>query len=146
MANYSQTTVIGHVGRDPETRYTTDGKAVANFSVAYSEKVKGQDHTTWYRVSCFDKTAEVAGKYVRKGAPVMVVGRMREREWQDKDGNKRTQWELMCDRLVLLGSRQEGAQENQPARPAEGKPSGSLGDMESDIPFSPLDRRALYIV
>lgn len=139
MPNYAKTIVIGHVGRDPETRFMTDGKAVCNFSVAYSEKIKGQDATTWYRVSCFDKTAEVAGKYVKKGAPVMVEGRMREREWQDKDGNKRTQWELICDRLVLLAGRQDGEALQQKAKPAARQSS-----TDEDVPFAPAQRGIMW--
>lgn len=142
MPNYAKTIVMGHVGRDPESRFTTEGSAVCNFSVAYSEKVKGQDSTTWYRVSCFGKTAEVAGEYVRKGAPVMVEGRMREREWQDKDGNKRTQWELMCDRLVLLGSRQDGNAQSAPAQ-RKATPKMSAEDADREIPFAPHHRGAL---
>ncbi len=138
MPNYCQITIAGHVGRDPETRYSTDGKAVSNFSVAYSYRTKGEKATTWFRVAAFDKTADVVSQYVKKGTPVLVSGEMRSREYTDKDGNKRESWEIACNRLVLLGGKSDSDEGETVAQmqKARGKPAGSIGDLEDDpLPF-----------
>lgn len=98
--SYQTLVVLGNVGKDPEVRTLNSGDPVANFSIAVSERRKGEDHTTWFRCNAFGKTAEVVRDYVRKGSKVLVQGRIQTREY-DKDGGKRTAWEVMVDRLSL---------------------------------------------
>lgn len=147
MPNFNQMTLVGHVGRDPEVRHTAAGQAVTQFSMAYTRKVKGQDATTWFQVSAWNKTGEIAAQYVRKGAPVMVVGEVTLREYTTQAGEKRASLELTADRLTLLGGRDSGGDTTQerPARseapttravqrtPEAGLPAGA-GDLD-DIPF-----------
>jgi single-strand DNA-binding protein len=144
MPNFSRIVVCGHIGRDPEVRYTADGKPVANFSVAYTERGKNKDgdrteQTTWYRVVVFDKTAEIAERYLHKGDAVLVEGRMLSREYVGKDGEKKTAWEIRGDKIVLLGAKRDGA-ESAPAAKLVERPSTKqemtgdpFADMENDV-------------
>ena len=139
--NYQKVVVAGRVGRDPESRQAGSTE-VANFSVATSEKRKGEEVTVWFNVVAFAKTAEIVMAYVRKGSEVLVEGRIQTREWNDRDtGQKRQAWELVCDRLVL-GAKPQG--ERQPigngaeiARKAYANAStgGAFSDMEDDVPW-----------
>lgn len=135
--NYQKTIVAGRLGRDPETKYLASGDAVCNFSVATSEKRGGEEHTTWFRVVAFKKTAEIAGQYLVKGSEVLIEGRIQTRQWDDKDGNKREAWEVVCDRLVL-GAKPQGQQERpQQSQPQRQKPqpaAAGFGDFD-DAPF-----------
>ena len=101
MASYRQPIVCGNLGRDPEIRYLPNGDAVANFSVAVTEKFKGKDgeakeSTTWYRINAFGKLAEICGQYLKKGASVLIDGKMQMRKYE-KDGIERESWELRAD-------------------------------------------------
>jgi len=92
--SFNKIIIVGNLGKDPELRYTPQGAAVCNFSVATNEKKKDksgemQDVTTWFRVTLWDKKAEIASKYLTKGSPIYVEGRLRIEEWTDKDGNNR---------------------------------------------------------
>lgn len=135
--NYQKTIVAGRLGRDPETKCLASGDAVCNFSVATSEKRGGEEHTTWFRVVAFKKTAEIAGQYLVKGSEVLIEGRIQTRQWDDKDGNKREAWEVVCDRLVL-GAKPQGQQERpQQSQPQRQKPqpaAAGFGDFD-DAPF-----------
>lgn len=158
MASLNKATIIGHLGKDPETRYLPSGDAVANFSVATSErwkdKTSGEDKeaTEWHRVNAFGKLAEIAGEYLKKGSQVYVEGQLRTRKWTDKDGVERYSTEIRMDKLVMLnrpaGERGGDDREERPARnakreePARGarqadpkKPAGKFDDLEDDIPF-----------
>ena len=101
---WHQTTVLGNVGRDPEQRYTSSGKAVANFSVAVNEKYKDTETTTWYNVVAWGKTAELCAEYLSKGSQVLLIGRMQNRKWEDREGNKRETAELVADRVQFIGN------------------------------------------
>lgn len=100
-------TIIGNLGKDPEVKFTPSGKAVTKFSVAVTEKfTKGgekQEHTEWFNVVCFDKTAEIAGEYLKKGREVCVQGKMKTDEYE-KDGEKKRWVELVAFNIVLLSS------------------------------------------
>jgi single-strand DNA-binding protein len=135
MPNFSEICIIGHLGRDPEIRYTADNKPVANFSVAYTEKSKAGESTTWYRVSVFDKQAEVAERFLKKGDAVLVKGRMLCREYTGKDGTQKTTWEIRGDRIVLLGGKRDNAESAPAAKPAaKADMSGDpFADMENDL-------------
>ncbi|MBM3342968.1 MAG: single-stranded DNA-binding protein [Betaproteobacteria bacterium] len=156
MASVNKVILIGNLGKDPETRYLPNGDAVANFSIATTEKFKDksgaqQEHTEWHRVSFFGRLAEIAGEYLKKGSPVYVEGSIRTRKWQDKEGQDRYTTEIRGDRLQLLGSRGGGA-ENMSREPAMASSSGGGGgasgekrapakkgggfdEMDDDIPF-----------
>ena len=136
MSNFHQTIVVGHLGKDPELSYMASGDAVANLSVAVTEtwtkEGEKKEHTTWYRVMAYKKLAEICGKYLRKGASVMLVGKMRCREW-DKDGVKQYSWELRAETMQMLGSKPSA---EAPAVATKAVPvQGGLADMEDDIPF-----------
>jgi single-strand DNA-binding protein len=106
--------LVGRLGRDPETRYTGSGQAVANFSVATDESYKDrngerQKRTEWHKIVVWGKQAEIAQQYLKKGSLVFIEGRIQSREWQDKEGQKRTSFEIVANNFRMLGGRAEGA-------------------------------------
>jgi single-strand DNA-binding protein len=159
MASVNKVILIGNLGNDPDMRYLPSGDAVANLSIATTDKYKDkngemQEATEWHRVSFFGKIAEICGQYLKKGSSVYVEGSIRTRKWQDKEGNDRYTTEIKGDRMQMLGGRggagmsggtadmdsaprQSGRPaQNAPARPAAGAPAGgSFDDLEDDIPF-----------
>ena len=156
MASVNKVIVLGNLGRDPETRYTADGAAITNVSIATTRRYKDasgqqQEETEWHRVAFFGRLAEIAGEYLRKGRPVYVEGRLRTRKWQDKDGQDRYTTEIVAENMQLLGSREGmgagdvegGAEEprapaparSSGARAAAAKPATNVADMDDDIPF-----------
>ena len=152
MASVNKAILIGHLGPDPEMRYLPDGSAVANISIATSEKWKDkagekQERTEWHRITFFGKLAEVVGEYLKKGAPVYVEGRIQTDKWQDKEGQDRYTTKIIADRMQMLGSKQDsagatsakpGPAQPKPAadpKPAAAKRGASFDDMEDDIPF-----------
>lgn len=129
MPNLSRAQIIGHAGQDAELKHLPDGKMVANFSVAVKT---GKEETTWFRVSVFGRTAEIAQQYIKKGNAVYVDGDLKAREWTDKEGNKRTSVELAGNKLVLLGARPESVEAQEPKATSS---SVGISDMADDIPF-----------
>jgi single-strand DNA-binding protein len=105
MASLNRIQLIGRVGRDPETRYTSTQTAVASFSLATSERVKEEERTEWHQVSVFGKTAELVDRYVKKGALVYLEGRLQSREYQDKAGQTKKVWEVIADKVTFLDTR-----------------------------------------
>lgn len=105
MAGLCKAVLIGHLGRDPEMRYTPDGLAIANFSVAATEKVKGENKTEWLKVTAFGKLGEICGQYLKKGSQVYIEGRLQSSEYTDKEGNKRFSMEVIASTINMLGSR-----------------------------------------
>jgi len=106
--------LVGRLGRDPETRFTGAGQAVANFSVATDETYKDrsgerQKRTEWHKIVVWGKQAEIAQQYLKKGSLVFIEGRIQSREWQDKEGQKRTSFEIVATNFRMLGGRSEGA-------------------------------------
>ena len=106
--SFNKIIVVGHLGRDPELRYTPQGNAVCDFSVATSEKKRDkggemQEITTWFRVTTWNKLAETASKYLTKGKQVYIEGRMRIEEWTDRDGKNRYTLEVNATDLHFLG-------------------------------------------
>jgi len=106
--------LVGRLGRDPETRYTGGGQAVANFSLATDESYKDrngerQKRTEWHKIVVWGKQAEIAQQYLKKGSLVFIEGRIQSREWQDKEGQKRTSFEIVANNFRMLGGRAEGA-------------------------------------
>lgn len=153
--SFNKIIIVGNLGRDPELRYTPQGVAVCNFSMATNEKKRDksgelQDVTTWFRVTLWRNQAENAAKYLTKGSPVYIEGRLGVEEWTDRDGNNRFTLEVQGNEMHFLGSggsRNEeysGSQEVEfagPAdRPASGAASGGTATApaasgDDDIPF-----------
>ena len=105
--------IIGNLGRDPEMRYTPSGSAVTNFTVAVNRPRRAQDGSTtdeteWFRVVLWDKLAETANEFLRKGRTVYIEGRLQSRKYTDKDGVERTSVEIVGNEMILLGSREDG--------------------------------------
>ena len=106
--------LVGRLGRDPETRYTGGGQAVANFSVATDESYRDrngerQKRTEWHKIVVWGKQAEIAQQYLKKGSLVFIEGRIQSREWQDKEGQKRTSFEIVATNFRMLGGRGDAA-------------------------------------
>jgi single-strand DNA-binding protein len=123
--------LVGRLGRDPETRYTGGGQAVANFSVATDESYKDkngerQKRTEWHKIVVWGKQAEIAQQYLKKGSLIFIEGRIQSREWQDKEGQKRTSFEIVANNFRMLGGRADGA-----AAGAGGASRGGGDDFES---------------
>ncbi len=153
MASVNKVILVGNLGRDPETRYNPEGGAICNVSIATTDRWKDkssgeqQERTEWHRVVFFNRVAEIAGEYLKKGSAVYIEGALRTRKWQDKEGQERYTTEIVADRLQMLGSKpsregEEPEQRREPAtagadsRPAAAKkPAGKFDDMDDDIPF-----------
>ena len=109
MGGINKVMLIGNLGQDPETRAMPSGRLVASFSIATNRRYKDkegqpQERTEWHRVVAYGRTAEVSRDYLQKGRQVFVEGRLQSREWQDKEGHKRTTTEVIIENLQLLGS------------------------------------------
>ena len=147
MSSLNKIMLIGHLGKDPEIRYTADGTPVATFSLATSESWTDkngsrQEHTEWHTIVAWTRLADLSKRFLSKGRQVYVEGRIRSREWNDKDGNKRRSTEVIATQMVLLGSRPQGTEAGvQPMEPSSrasadsDQPFGDAGITDSDIPF-----------
>lgn len=146
--------LVGNLGKDPETRYMPNGKAVTNFSIATSESWKDKqtgeqrEQTEWHNIVMYDRLAEIAAEYLKKGSQVYIEGKLRTRKWQDKEGQDRYSTEIVADRMQLLGGRGSGgaggggeSMTREPASsgaaPAKASKSGggAFDEMDDDIPF-----------
>ena len=162
MASLNKVQIIGNLGRDPEVRYTPNGNAVCNVSVATTRQWKNKDsgerqeETEWHRVVFYDRLAEIAGEYLKKGRSVYVEGRLKTRKWTDKEGKDQYTTEVIATEMQMLGSREgmgggeergggddygdRPQQRSAPAaRPAASKPAAKpatgFDAMDDDIPF-----------
>jgi single-strand DNA-binding protein len=164
MASVNKVVLIGNLGKDPETRYSPNGGAICNVRLAttrnWKDKSSGErkEETEWHSIVFYDRLAEIAGEYLKKGRPVYVEGRLKTRKWQDKEGQERYTTEIIATEMQLLGSREGmgsggsaedggfsresyggggGGGASGGARPAARKPApaAGLGDMDDDIPF-----------
>ncbi len=113
MASLNKVQIIGNLGRDPEMRFTPNGRSVANFNVACNRRYttgdgEQRDDTEWVRVVCWERLAELAGQYLSKGSQVYVEGRLQTREWEDRDGNRRWTTEVIAREIQFLGGRGGG--------------------------------------
>jgi single-strand DNA-binding protein len=124
MAGVNKVIIVGHLGADPEVRYTQSGQAVASFNVATSETFNDkngerQERTEWHRIVAWAKLAELCGEYLKKGRQVYLEGRLQTRQWDDKDGNKRYTTEIVAQNVQFLGGRGDnaggGARDEAPA-------------------------------
>lgn len=129
--------IMGNLGADVELRTTTGGTSVCDLRVAVGERVKKDgewvDHTEWFRVTVWGKTAENAAKYLRKGSSVHIVGKQRTEKWTDKEGADRWTTKLVCDRLVF-GPKSHNTGGGGGGG-GGGKGGGGGGAMDDDIPF-----------
>ena len=139
--------IVGNLGADHETRYMPSGSAVTNLSIATSEQWKDKqtgeqkERTEWHKVAMFNRLAEIAAEYLRKGSQVYIEGKLRTRKWQDRDGNDRWTTEIIADEMQMLGGRGGGG--SAPMSSDSGPGGGSSGgppqsppdDFEDDIPF-----------
>jgi single-strand DNA-binding protein len=129
--------LVGRLGRDPETRYTGSGQAVANFSLATDESYKDrngerQKRTEWHKIVVWGKQAEIAQQYLKKGSLIFIEGRIQSREWQDKEGQKRTSFEIVANNFRMLGGRAESAAAAGGGETGGGASRG--GDLEQAAP------------
>jgi single-strand DNA-binding protein len=113
MASVNKVILIGRLGRDPELRYTQGGQAVANFTLATNERFANksgeqQERTEWHRIVAWGKTGELCAQYLSKGRNVYVEGRLQTREWEDKEGQKRTTTEIVAQNVTFLDSARGG--------------------------------------
>jgi len=138
MASVNKTILIGAVGRDPEVRYSASGKAIANLSIATSQKRKDKqtgeyvEDTQWHRLKFFDKLAEIVGEYVKKGSTIYVEGQIKYGKFTNKDGMEISTVDIVCDEMTIL-SRAKDQKDQAAEKP---KPQGSgFDDMDDDIPF-----------
>lgn len=129
--SYLKVTAIGNLGRDAATRYTPNGDAVADFSIACSSKEKGETVTQWLKVTLWGKRAESLSQYLLKGKQVFIEGRLKETSYTDKDGHLRHVLEVNATEVQLLGGRSEGDAPPQARAAAQGAPSKD----DDEIPF-----------
>ncbi len=166
MASVNKVIIVGNLGKDPEVRYTPNGNAVCNLRIATTRAWKSKDsgekmeETEWHSVVLYDRAAEIAGEYLKKGRPVYIEGRLKTRKWQDKEGVDRYTTEIVSENMQLLGSREgagggagasdEGAPSGYGERPAPAsrpaaaaaaaskpaaKSASGFDNMDDDIPF-----------
>lgn len=160
MASVNKVILVGNLGRDPEVRYSPDGAAICNVSIAttisWKDKATGErrEETEWHRVVFYNRLAEVVGEYMKKGRPLYIEGRLKTRKWQNKEGVDQYTTEIVADQMQMLGGRDGGdggsmggsmgggesaprqARAPQAQRPAAPASSGAnLTDMDDDIPF-----------
>jgi len=147
MASLNKILLIGNVGRDPEVRYMPNGKAIANTSVATSSRRKDKntgeviEDTQWHRVTFYDRLAEIAGEYLKKGRSVYVEGRIKYGKFTNKEGVEQNTVEIVATEMQLLGGKEQA--ESAASRPSHDaararqlpKPDSGFDDMDDDIPF-----------
>jgi len=135
--------LVGNLGADPETRYMPSGSAVTNLSIATSEQWKDKqsgeqkERTEWHKVAMFNRLAEIAAEYLRKGSQVYIEGKLRTRKWQDRDGNDRWTTEIIADEMQMLGGRGGGgsAPMSSGSGPSSAPPQPPSDEFDDDIPF-----------
>ena len=139
MAGVNKVILVGNLGRDPEVRYTPNGVAIANFSIATSEEWKDKDtgerqeRVEWHRIVAWRRLGEICGEYLHKGSQVYIEGRLQTREWEDRDGNKRYTTEIVAQNMQMLGRpSREGRAESQEERYPDEEP---ISIPDDDIPF-----------
>ena len=137
MASVNKVIIVGNLGRDPEVRYTADKKAITSIAVAtserYTDKNSGEkkEVTEWHRIVFFNRLAEIAGEYLKKGSSVYVEGRLQTRKWTDQSGTERYATEIVAEQMQMIGAKSDSPSEHKP-RPQTKQASDEL---EDSIPF-----------
>lgn len=139
---YNKATLIGRLGKDPETRYSQDGKAICNFSVATSESWKDksgnkQEKTEWHNITVFDKLAEICQQYLHKGSQVFIEGRIQTEKYTDKQGVEKYVTKIICHTMKMLGSKSDGQGDtgDRPQARAAKPVESAAADFDDSIPF-----------
>lgn len=154
MASVNKVILVGNLGADPEVRYMPSGEAVANVSLATTDKWKDKqsgemkEATEWHRISFFGRLAEIAGEYLKKGSAIYVEGSIHTRKFQDKEtGQDRYSTSIKALSLQMLGGKRDRDEDDEdddvpPARQQSKNTNrgGGFGDMDDDIPFAPIGR------
>lgn len=148
MASVNKVTILGNCGRDPEVRYLPSGQAVANVSIATTsrrkDKTSGEfiEDTQWHRVTFYERLAEIAGEYLKKGKQVYIEGRLKYGKYTDKDGTEKNTCDIVATEMQLLGGREGEAPAPQQRQaqaprhaPRPAPTSSGFEDMDDDIPF-----------
>lgn len=150
MSSVNKVIILGHLGKDPEVRYMTNGEAVANFSIATTEKWKDktgekQEKTEWHNITAYRKLAEIVAKYVKKGSLIYIEGKLQTRKWQDKEGKDRYTTEIIADQMQMIGGKREesgnpaehhaGAVEQKNPSYGAAQPASKNDNFDDDIPF-----------
>lgn len=143
MKSVNRVTLIGNLGRDPEVRFTAQGKAVANFSLATTERWgedEKKEHTEWHKIVAWGKLGEICGEYLHKGDPVYIEGKIRTREWTDKEGNKRESKEIQAFDMTMLREKNiaeiaRKAVEETAKLPDDTPEDAPPNDPDQDVPF-----------
>jgi single-strand DNA-binding protein len=141
MASVNRVILIGNLGRDPELRYTQSGQAVANFSLATTDRFSSregerQERTEWHRIVAWGRTAELCAQYLSKGRSVYIEGRLQTNEWEDKEGQKRRTTEVVAQTVQFLGGRGQGGEAPASGDTGANNAGGGSGPPAGDdIPF-----------
>ena len=140
MAGVNKVILIGNLGKDPEVRYLDSGVAVANFSLATTESYKNKEgkrvsQTEWHNVVLWRGLAEVAEKWLKKGSSVYIEGKIRNRKWEDKDGNTRYTTEILADNMTMLGKKDAGSSETSESTTTTTEESIPQEEKGDDLPF-----------
>jgi single-strand DNA-binding protein len=139
MASVNKVILVGHLGSDPEVRYTPSGKAVANFSLATTERFTNkegekEERTEWHKIVAWARLGEICGEYLTKGSQVYIEGRLQTRNWEDRDGNKRYTTEIVAQAMQMLGGGSKKG--GEVASVEESHPSEEpVSIPDDDIPF-----------
>lgn len=145
--NMNNICIAGQLGKDAEVKFLSNGDPVASFSIADSQ---GKDKPTiWWNCALFGKRAESLAQYLTKGQSVTVTGQVTEREWTDKEGIKRKQHDIRVNDVALQGGKREEAsapKHTAPARKPQSGGSRNFADMDDDIPFASMPRKALHSI
>lgn len=138
MASVNKVILVGHLGSDPEVRYTPSGKAVANFSLATTERFTNkegekEERTEWHKIVAWARLGEICGEYLTKGSQIYIEGRLQTRNWEDRDGNKRYTTEIVAQAMQMLGGSKKGgeAKSVEESHPSE----EPISIPDDDIPF-----------
>jgi single-strand DNA-binding protein len=139
MASVNKVILVGNLGKDPEVRYMPNGEAVCNFSIATTENWKDksgvkQEKTEWHNIVMYRRLAEIAGEYLKKGAPVYLEGSLQTRKWE-KDGVTRYSTEVIADQMQMLGSKSDGVHETRTGSNDE-HVTPQRQDMQSNDPMN----------
>ncbi|MBH69899.1 MAG: single-stranded DNA-binding protein [Flavobacteriales bacterium] len=144
MAGVNKVILVGNLGKDPEVRYLDSGVAVANFTLATTENYKNKQgervsQTEWHNIVLWRGLAEVAEKWLKKGSSIYVEGKIRNRKWEDKDGNTRYNTEVLADNMTMLGSRNSSTELNSNVDNSNNSSEKLLNsnelDNSDDLPF-----------